>query len=112
MLTCAVDEVYELFDALATVTGGSATVTFRQLYILAGSCSGVYIMQTDLGEVAAGVLHADDRTHIADAVDHRLERQLLQLLLSCFMTCVLLCKHHAHVLQVRLPCWSAQLRLL
>jgi hypothetical protein len=68
-------------------------------------------MQPDLGEVAAGVLHGYDRTHIADAVDHRLECQLLQLLLSCFMARMLLLKHHAHILQARPPCWSAQLWL-
>ena len=61
-------------------------------------------MHTDLGEVAAGVLHGDDRTHSADAVDHRLECQLLQLLLSCFMTRVVLLEHHAHILQVKPPC--------
>lgn len=47
---------------------------------------------TDLGKVAAGVLHGDDRTHIVDAVDDRPECQLLQLLLRCFMTRMLLCR--------------------
>jgi hypothetical protein len=66
-------------------------------------------MQTDLGEMAAGVLHGNDRSHIADAVYHRLERELLQLLLRCFMTRMLLLKHHAHMFQDSPPYWSAQL---